>query len=245
MNKIFISLCKLTLHSFSLAFKKYSFSGNSLSSLLFLCCAQPFAIFFFYLKIKPNTITYMRFFFGLVIIYFAFNYQIQLSITCFIFFKILDYTDGSIARLYNNKTFYGKFIDSSTDLFIEVFFLLFLGFYFFNLLNDYNFLKLYMSSVVFWIFGQFVYDKYGSLTRWSNFENKKNALPNIKNIKLQRLILILDDVYFLSFFLMVYNLEFFAPKVAFMLIFSCILFGFINVIIHVISASRNLSENKK
>jgi hypothetical protein len=77
----------------------------------------------------------MRFFFGLIIIYFAFNYQIQLSITCFIFFKILDYTDGSIARLSNNKTFYGKFIDSSSDLFIEVFFLLFLGFYFFNLLK--------------------------------------------------------------------------------------------------------------
>jgi len=245
MNKIFVSPCKLTLRSFSLAFKKYSFSGNSLSSLLFLSCAQPFVVLFFYLKIKPDIITYMRFFFGLIIIYFAFNYQIQLSITCFIFFKILDYTDGSIARLSNNKTFYGKFIDSSSDLFIEVFFLLFLGFYFFNLLNDYNFLKLYMGSIIFWIFGQFIYDKYGSLTRWSNFENKKNAIPNIKKIKLQRVILILDDIYFLSFFLMIYNLQFFAPKAAFMLIFSCILFGFINVIIHLMSASRNLRENKK
>lgn len=245
MKNFLRSIYKTAFYSFSLAFKKYGFKGHSLSSLFFLFCAQPFAVFFFYLKIKPNTITYLRFFFGLIVIYFAFNHKIKVSLICFIFFKIFDYVDGSIARLYNNKTFYGKFIDSSTDLFIESFLLLFLGFYFFNLLNDYHFLKLYMSCVIFWIFGQFIYDKYGSLIRWSNFENKNNALPNIINIKLKRLILILDDIYIFSFFLMIYNLEQFALKSAFVIIFSCISFAILNIIAHVMYAHKNLNENKK
>jgi len=245
MKFLFRAICKTAFYSFSLSFKKYGFRSNSLSSLLFLLCAQPFVVLFFYLKIKPNTITYLRFFFGLIIIYLAFNYVMKLALICFILFKIFDYVDGSIARLYNNKTFYGKFIDSSTDLFVESFFLLFLGFYYFNLLNDYAFLKLYMSSVIFWIFGQFIYDKYGSLTRWSNLENKKNVLPSIRNIKLKRLILILDDIYFLSFFLMIYDLEYFALKAAFIIIFSCISFAVVNIIAHVIYARDNLSQNKK
>jgi phosphatidylglycerophosphate synthase len=245
MNKISIRPYKLILYAFNIAFKKYGFKGNSLTSLFFLVCAQPFAVILYYFKTKPDTITYLRFFFGLIIIYYELNGDIQTAIVLFIFFKIFDYVDGSLARLYGKKTFYGKFIDSVCDLFIEVFFLVFLGFYFFDLLNDYNLLKLYISAAIFWIFGQFIYDKYGSLVRWSNLENKKKTFPNIRDNKFLRLMLILEDSYFFSIFLILYNCQSFGLNASYILIFSCFFFGLLNITLHLISASKNLREKKK
>jgi phosphatidylglycerophosphate synthase len=245
LSKIYKSIYKLTLHGFDLAFKKYGFKGNSLTSLLFLFFAQPFAALFFYFKVQPNTITYIRFFFGLIIFYFFLINELQFAIGSLLFFKLFDNVDGSLARLYKKKTFYGKFIDSVSDIFIEVFFLVFLGFYFFEFFNDYNLLKLYVISAIFWIFGQFIYDKYGSMIRWSNLENKKKARPNIRNGKFLRLLLILEDVYLFCILLILYNYYLFGLIASYILAVSCVLSGLVNIILHLISANKNLRENKK
>ena len=244
MSNINKSIYKLTLYAFDLAFKKYGLKGNSLTSLLFLFFAQPFAALFFYFKVQPNTITYIRFFFGLIIFYFFLINELQFAIGSFLFFKLFDNVDGSLARLYKKKTFYGKFIDSLCDIFIEVFFLIFLGLYFYDLLNDYTLLKLYIVCAIFWIFGQFIYDKYGSLIRWSNLENKKNARPNIRNGNYLRVLLILEDVYLFCILLILYKYYLFGLVVSYILVISCILSGLINIILHIISANKNLREKK-
>jgi len=82
------------------------------------------------------------------------------------------------------------------------------------------------------------------LIRWSNLENKKNARPNIRNGNFLRVLLILEDVYLFCILLILYKYYLFGLIASYILVVSCILSGLTNIILHIISANKNLREKK-
>lgn len=64
----------------------------------------------------PNAITSLNLFFGVLSIYFAFQFQLVAAAYCVVFAAIADFFDGMVARLLKSDTKIGKDLDSLADL---------------------------------------------------------------------------------------------------------------------------------
>lgn len=77
--------------------------------------------FFINFGIRPNTVTWLGFLFGLIslILYFLGDY-IQTILACLFYFifNLFDHIDGNIARIQNKTNYYGKYLDSITGVII-------------------------------------------------------------------------------------------------------------------------------
>ena len=70
------------------------------------------------LKISPDFITFISFFFIPIGSYFIISEKIILGATCWVLFGALDSLDGDMVRLSKKKTFYGETLDSfGADIF--------------------------------------------------------------------------------------------------------------------------------
>jgi phosphatidylserine synthase len=70
-----------------------------------------FSIFFLKLKIKANTVTLINIIFSLYILIYIFNHQtVNFAYLIFLYFIriLIDHTDGTIARVNDKKTFFGR-----------------------------------------------------------------------------------------------------------------------------------------
>jgi phosphatidylglycerophosphate synthase len=68
------------------------------------------------LKISPNSLTFISFFFGLLSVYYFLKDNYNISAFLFFIAYYFDFLDGFYARQYNMVTSMGDFLDHSSDL---------------------------------------------------------------------------------------------------------------------------------
>ncbi len=107
-------------------------------------------------NITPNQVTFFRYFISSISLYMIYINELYtpyfyLGFFIFIFSEILDYVDGSLARLKNQSTNFGTIIDTVSDHFID-------GLFFFILVVKLDqFLLIYFLFIYFLISWSQVY----------------------------------------------------------------------------------------
>jgi|694.fasta_scaffold13702_3 phosphatidylglycerophosphate synthase len=242
----------LLVKALFIAHKQYYTISNTPLHLV-LCSKISYFItpFFIYLKVKPNFITMMNFILSVIsimILIFASHYFVW-AIIIYIFYKILDFVDGSIARYNSISTFYGRFIDGLADIFFQSFFIFTLSFYYFIKLQDNNLLLIGISAAVLTCFDTFIYDRYSAITRWMNNDLNLNIKPNIKSknfINLKIILLYQDIIFFLVMLLLVDSIDLSYLKIIIYLIFIITITSAIhNIVFHLIFSYKNLNYFSK
>jgi len=164
-----------------------------------------FVPFFIILNVRPNTITIINFFLGLISIFFILFDERLFTYGIILFFLtiLIDNIDGGVAR-YTKKTFFGKFIDSLSDAVIYSLFYFSIALNFFIL--NYNLLVFCLGiiSCFFILIEILILDKFSSLVRWCNQENKLNNLPYIRKKYYLRFFLIIRDLILLLTLLLIF-----------------------------------------
>ena len=138
-------------------------------------------------NITPNQVTFFRYFISSISLYMIYINELYtpyfyLGFFIFIFSEILDYVDGSLARLKNQSTNFGTIIDTVSDHFID-------GLFFFILVVKLDqFLLIYFLFIYFLISWSQVYTntlmklfKKGSITLEEINKKKQLNEVNEKN----------------------------------------------------------------
>jgi phosphatidylglycerophosphate synthase len=222
----------------------------SISDFIISRAANYFITILVILKIKPNYLTIFNYFVGLfavLIIFFGGIKFIDYAICLFIFHYIIDNSDGGLARFYKKKSFYGKLLDSMSDALFKVFFYTVVFFSFFKINNDLNIFFYNIVGSILILFDIFILDKFSSLVRWCNDENKNKFLPYIRRQKFSRFFFILQDIIFFSTIL----LSFFKENILIFLLLiiiittAFIISGIFNVTMHFFYGYKFLNFKKK
>jgi len=224
--------------------KLFTLKNEALSNVVLSKISYFITPFFIFLKFSPNFITLTNFFVSLVSIFFIISLDSQLfvwGILLYFLFRILDFSDGSVARYYNISSFYGRFIDSSLDLFFLSSLVLSVSFYTFKVFENENLFILGIVSTLFSVFDTFVYDKYASLARWSNQVNKKKVIPYLRQKFLFRITLMYTDIYTFCYLALLFTAEnkFFFEKVVLLLFVTLIISAIQNLTLHFIHAYKS------
>lgn len=225
-------------------------NNSSISGLLVNRLAIIFSIFFLKLKIKANTVTLINIIFSLYILIYIFNHQtVNFAYLIFLYFIriLIDHTDGTIARVNDKKTFFGKFLDSTTDIFFSVFFNLGIILLYYKLFYDLNFLVLGIIATIMISFDSFIYDKYSSLIRWSNLDNNKKNLPYLRKKYLSRLFFTFEDIIFFLFIILAFiDIRSGLFAIILLLIILTQIFSSIsNIVLHIFFSYKYLNQKKK
>lgn len=225
-------------------------NNSSISGLLFNRLAILFSLFFLKLKIKANTVTIINIIFSLYILIYIFTYQtVNFGYLIFLYFIriLIDHTDGTIARANNKKTFLGKFLDSTTDIFFSVFFNLGIILFCYKLFHDFKFLVLGIIASIMISFDSFIYDKYSSLIRWSNLENNKKNLPYLRKKYFSRFFFTFEDIIFFSFIILAFiDIQSILFLTTLLLILLTQIFSSIsNIVLHICFSYKYLNQKKK
>jgi phosphatidylglycerophosphate synthase len=202
------------------------------------------------LKIKPNYLTIFNYFVGLFaicIIFFEGIKFIDYATYLFVFHYIIDNSDGGLARFYKKKTFYGKLLDSMSDTLFKVFFYTVIFFGFFKINYDYNIFFYNIVGSIFILLDIFILDKFSSLVRWCNVENKNKFPPYIRRQKFSRIFFVFQDIIFFSTILLPFFKE---NTVVFLLLIiiistAFIASGFFNLAVHLFYGYKFLNFKKK
>ena len=231
----------------------YSFRSESIVIYLLSLISYLITPFFLFFNIHPNTITFLNFLIAITSIALIFLGQTKffiLGIILYFLFRILDFCDGNVARLTNQASFYGRFLDSVLDIFYESFLILSIGFYCLKYYNSEKLFFLAIISSIFSIYSTCIHDKYSSLVRWLNEENKTKFTPYLRKKYFARLSFIMNDLnnfFLLLLFFLNKNFEMFL--IISTLFFSSFIFtSIINLSKHFYSARmvlRHQAQDKK
>jgi len=230
--------------------KLYKLKNEPVLNYLYSIISYWITPFFLILKIKPNSITVFNFFIALtsiVSILIINIYFFYFGIFLYFVFRILDFCDGSIARATNSTSFFGRFIDASLDIFYESTLALSIGYFTYRIFENEYFFFIGIVASMFSIYGNCIYDKYSSLVRWSNSENKTNIKPYIKHQVMSRFGHILGDIInfcILSAPFFFYKETYFKVLIL-ILFFTFIIFGLFNLFRHFNYARINLNIKAK
>ena len=185
--------------------KLYNLKTESISQVIFCRISYLITPIFIYLKITPNIITLLNFIvsiFSIVLIFLGdvifFNYGIFL----YFLYRVVDFCDGGVARHKNISTFYGRFIDAVADIFFNSFILFSLSFFAYQYFNSKILLITGIVASILTSYDSFIYDKYSSLARWSNSQNKKKILPYIKKTFLPKISFMYNDIITITILLL-------------------------------------------
>ena len=185
--------------------KLYNFKTESISQVIFCRISYLITPIFIYLKITPNIITLLNFIvsiFSIVLIFLGdvifFNYGIFL----YFLYRVVDFCDGGVARHKNISTFYGRFIDAVADIFFNSFILFSLSFFAYQYFDSKILLITGIVASILTSYDSFIYDKYSSLARWSNSQNKKKILPYIKKTFLPKISFMYNDIITITILLL-------------------------------------------
>tara|TARA_B100000579_G_scaffold122597_1_gene98708 strand:- start:2177 stop:2944 length:768 start_codon:yes stop_codon:yes gene_type:complete len=177
--------------------KLYNLKTESISQVIFCRISYLITPIFIYLKISPNIITFLNFIisiFSVILIFLGdvtfFNYGIFL----YFLYRTIDFCDGGVARHKNISTFYGRFIDAVADIFFNSFVLFSLSFFAYEYFDSKILLIVGIIASILTSYDSFIYDKYSSLARWSNSQNKKKILPYIKKTFLPKISFMYNDI---------------------------------------------------
>lgn len=229
--------------------KIYNINNTSLILLLCSKLSNLITPFFLILKINANKITYLNFINSLIIILCIWTDKknfFQIAIILYFFYLIIDFCDGSVARYKINTSFYGRFIDGLSDIFLKTFLILSISFYSFKILNSLSLLIFGCIASIFIAFDTFILDRYSAIVRWFNSNYKENLLPYIKKKFLFKFSLFINDIYFILIgsILLTQNDNFFLFCNLVGLFCINILSALINIFIHLYSAFINLQSKK-
>ena len=236
---------KLIKKSFKRNYSLYHYSHETYIIYLLSIISYIVTPLFLILKIKANTITFINFIIAILSLLLIFSSKYNYFITgiaLYFLFRVFDFCDGNVARINNQATFYGRFLDATLDIFYESFFILAISFYYFKIFKSEEILLLGIISSIFTIYSTCIHDKYASLIRWMNEENKTNYAPYLRQRFFSRLSLTLIDINHLTlicFFIFSKDTKVF--KILFITLFiSYILTSLINLLKHFFYASQNL-----
>ena len=223
----------------------YNLTNESFSQVICCRASYIFTTFFIILNLSPNLLTFLNFsisvLMGLLIMTGSEKF-FDFGIILYFVYRVLDFSDGGVARFNKNSTFFGRFIDGLADIFLNAFFLLALAIFSLKFLNSFTLMFIGTLSAILTTFDSFIYDRYSALVRWSNEENKKKTKPYIKRTFLPKFPKIYNDVFSFSILLL-----FFLPKsgetffVVCIIIFCVFLLSFAqNFLTHLFFARNNL-----
>ena len=179
------------------------FSSSPIFHYIFRNSGLYASAFFALLKIHPTFINLLNLFLGAisVILVLIDTNNFKTAITLFLIAEFLDLTDGNLARYYNISSFWGRYLDGMVDI-LNYGFLMIVFFIF--CLNNYsdNFIIIIstfaiLASPIY----HFMYDKYSSLARWSNYVNNTKVNPYIRMKVGKRTNFTLIDIEFLLLFM--------------------------------------------
>ena len=246
MDSYFNIVRKLNKRNSKLYFlKKDALSTVVISKISYL--VTPLFIFF---KLSPNIITLINFLVSLLSIILIIQLNAQLfawGIFLYFLYRVLDYCDGSVARYFKTSSFYGRLIDAFSDIFFLAFLILAVSFYNFKTFQNENLLILGVIASIFAIFDTFIYDKYSSLARWSNEENKTKIIPYLRKKIYPRITETCLDIYSLCFFILPFlvNNKFYFEKVILLLFVTIIAQSVQNLIFHFVVAYKSFGVSAK
>jgi phosphatidylglycerophosphate synthase len=155
---------------------------------------------FVMLNISANGVTCIHFVGSLIavfIITLGSQVALAIGISLFFFFCIIDCVDGNIARLKNQTSFYGRFIDGIVDTNATCFLHLALSYVVFTQFQNYPLMWVGIISVIAVSFHNFIFDRYSAYIRWMNKEKSLNVTPYIRRTMSLRFINLMSDVQYL------------------------------------------------
>ena len=152
-----------------------------------------------------------------------------------------------MARYTKKKTFFGKFIDSLTDAVIFSVFYFSIALYFFQLSSDLLIFYLGIISSFFILLEVLILDKFSSLVRWCNQENKLNYLPYIRKKYYLRIFLILRDIILFLTFALIFLYHEIIYFYFILIIIHCLwlVSSISNIALHLYFGKKQLDFNKK
>ena len=203
---------------------------------------------FIYLKCSANTATVIALIVGLSagITHIIFGYEsYHICISLFLLSVIIDFCDGSIARLTNTPSFFGRFMDG-------LFGILVIGFLqisiFYNIITDYTSYKdiydyfnydvifiLALISIFLTPIQHLIYDRYSTFIRWINEEHGIDLKPTLRYEISFKIINLLDDICLMCLIFGLFWTQ------LFLIYFIVNLFlSFYLIVIHVFFAGKNM-----
>ena len=234
LTKIYKRSCKL-----------YNFKNESVIIYLMSLISNLLSPFFIYLNISANSITIINFVLSLILILIIFTLDQSIffyAILLYFIIKILDFCDGSVARYKNDSTFYGRFLDAVVDIFLESSLLLSIHYFSYKIYNNEHLFVFGIFSVLFSIYGTCIADKYSSLIRWTNKDNKTHLKPYLRKVLFPRLNYTLHDIWFLSLFILplILNNELYFIILLSFFTFLTFVQNIIIILKHIFFARKNL-----
>jgi len=230
--------------------KCFNIKTETVSAMMFAYIASFITPILILLKFSANFVTGFNFIISITSILCIVSLDNNLfcfGILLFFIFRVLDMSDGIIARHNNLATFYGRFLDSILDIFYEPFLIISISYFVFNLYEDKNILLVGYLGSVFATFSTCVHDKYGSLARWCNEENKTKIEPYIRRNVVPRLGYVLLDLIAILILIMPFFIRnvLLMDKFFFIFIFIILLNSIQNIIKHIFSAKKNFNNIAK
>lgn len=150
-------------------------------------------------NISANAITLLMLLVGLVSAGFIAtggNIVLPLGIFLFLFAQVLDATDGSVARMTQTSTFFGRFLDGVIDIIILCAIQLAFVRVILHQYHNETLMWVGIVSAVLTPFHHLYYDRYSAYARWINEENKMSIKPYIKRCLSPRLNWFLNDLHY-------------------------------------------------
>ncbi len=177
---------------------------------------------FYYLKMSPNSITYTSAITGFMSAAIGIIYGIEyIAIVVLLFFVhlVIDYCDGNVARLLNQTSFYGRFIDGLFNILVVSAIQISLFMMLFNDLDSEHFIVsatisnkylelLCLISIALYPVQHLIYDRYSSYIRWINEDHQSSIFPSIKSDMSYKLIHAMDNIHYITLILSIYDISF-------------------------------------
>jgi len=230
--------------------KLYNLNNESVLIYLMSLISNLVTPCFLYLNISANFITGINFILTLTSILIVFTLDKSIffyAILLYFIIKIFDFCDGSVARYNNQSTFYGRFLDSILDIFLESSLLFSIHYFSYKIYNNENLFIWGIFSVLFSIYGSCIPDKYSALIRWANENNKTNLNPYLRKIFLPRLNYTFLDMWYLCIFILPFALNSKIIFINLLIIFTFLTFTLNLIIIlkHIFFAKKYLRQPAK
>lgn len=242
MIKKYLSLVSITAKKNS---KIYNLRLFPLFLVLLSYISYTITPLFIILRLSANFVTGINFIISIISIYCIMSLDNNLfyyGICLFILFRVLDICDGSIARHNKTSSFYGRFLDAIVDIFYEHFLILSVAFFISNFCADNSILYLGILVGSVTTFSNCMHDKYSSLARWSNLENKTKIIPYIRRRGIiSRVHHLSDDVSSIALISLplFLNKPFMLCSIFLIYLFVRFLSSAFNIVKHIISSKKN------
>ncbi|MDC1148747.1 CDP-alcohol phosphatidyltransferase family protein [Pelagibacteraceae bacterium] len=174
-----------------------SYSG-SIFNIFCRYISNFFVPIFVWFKFSATAVTFLSFITINISCAFIITNQFIFGVIFFFIFRILDFVDGSVARINKNASLSGKFLDSMVDIYGRGAVLISVGYFISKIYLSENLFYLGIISGMSSIMYNLIYDKFSALVRWANEEQKKKYAPYIRGKKDGNIAARLDDIYYLS-----------------------------------------------